>query len=118
MTAAYLEHRFGRAAYDELMTATRAKFEALRDAGKDHALVYADWDHPSADDRSIVYDKGAYVVHLLRAELGEDAFWRGLQHYTRTHWGRSVTSVDFQRAMEQSTGRDLGPFFRQWVHTP
>lgn len=116
MTAAWFEHRFGRARYDALIDAAREKVDALRAAGKDRALVFPDWNRPSADDRSIVYDKGAWVVHLLREELGEPAFWRGLQRYTRTHWGRSVSSLDFQRAMEAASGRDLQTFFRRWVH--
>jgi aminopeptidase N len=117
MTAAYLEHRFGRDAYLKQIDAARAKYEALAAAGKDHALVFDDWSSPSADDRSIVYDKGAYVLHRLREELGEDAFWTGLRRYTQSNWGRSVTTPDFQAAMEQAATRDLGAFFALWVYS-
>jgi aminopeptidase N len=116
MAAAYLEHRFGRAAYTAQIDAARAKYERLRGAGKDHALVYDDWTSPSADDRAIVYDKGAYVVHLLREELGEDAFWAGLFAYTQANWGSSVTTRDFEAAMERASGRDLDEFFARWVY--
>jgi aminopeptidase N len=116
MTAAYLEQRFGREAYMTQIDAARAKYEALRDAGRDHALVFDDWSRPSADDRSIVYDKGAYVVHLLRAELGDEVFWTGLRRYTQSNWGRSVATHDFQEAMEQASSRDLDAFFARWVY--
>jgi aminopeptidase N len=117
MTAAYFEHRFGHDAYFKQIDAARAKYEALAAAGKDHALVFDDWSSPSADDRAIVYDKGAYVLHRLREEIGDDAFWTGLRRYTVSNWGRSVTTPDFQTAMEQGASRDLGAFFARWVYS-
>jgi aminopeptidase N len=115
MTTAYLEHRFGRAAYDEQIAAARTKYDALRAQGLDKPLVFPDWDHPTAADRSLVYDKGTLVLHELRKLLGEERFWKGLKHYTRKHWGQSVETADFKRAMEEGSGADLSAFFRQWV---
>ena len=63
-----------------------------------------------------MYDKGAYVLHLLRAELGERAFWEGLRQYTRMYFGKSVITPDFQTAMEQASGKSLKEFFAQWVY--
>lgn len=116
MTAAYLEHRLGAAAYQENIDAAHDKYEALRQAGRDQSLVFPNWDAPTAQDRSLVYDKGAYVIHLLRQHLGERAFWTGLQTYTRQYWGKSVQTADFQHAMERSSGRDLSAFFNRWVY--
>jgi aminopeptidase N len=118
MAAAYLEHRFGRAEYLRHIDAARAKYEALRAAGRDQPLVFASWTNPSPEDRSIVYDKGAYVIHLLREELGEDAFWAGIRLYTTRHWERSVTTQDLERAMAEAAGRDLTEFFGRWVYAP
>lgn len=117
MTAAYLQQAQGEAAYQAQVQGWRARLDALRGKGADHALVYASWDAPSADDRAVVYRKGAYVLHLLRGELGEAAFWRGLRDYTRAHDGRSVVTADFQRAMEKAAGRSLQQFFDEWVYT-
>ncbi len=116
MTDAYLEHRFGTEEYYVQIDAAREKYEGIQKAGHDKPLVFPDWDHPTADDRSLVYDKGAYVVHLLRQELGEDQFWKGLRTYTQKFWGRSVVSQDFQQEMEQASGRDLSAFFEKWVY--
>lgn len=115
MTAAYLEHRFGRAVYDDQIAAARIKYDALRAQGLDKPLVFPDWDHPTAADRSLVYDKGTLVLHELRKLLGEDRFWKALKHYTRKHWGQSVETADFKRAMEEVSGVDLTAFFEQWV---
>jgi len=116
MAAAYKEHRFGRAAYDREIAASRERYERVRDAGGEHALTYASWTSPSPADRIIVYHKGAYVLHLLREQLGEDRFWRGIAAYTREHMGRSVTTADFQRSMEAAAGVTLSSFFQRWVY--
>ncbi|MGH8076746.1 MAG: M1 family aminopeptidase, partial [Lysobacter sp.] len=84
--------------------------------GKDRPLVYPDWNTPSGDDRAVVYQKGAYVLHLLREQLGERVFWRGIRAYTRANFGRSVVTADFQVAMERAAGRPLTQFFHEWVY--
>ena len=116
MASAYKEHRFGRAEYLREIEDYRASYEKVRAAGKDKSLVFPDWLHPTREDRILVYDKGAYVLHLLREELGERAFWAGIRAYTRAYFGKSVTTPDFQRAMERASGRDLSVFFSRWVY--
>ena len=116
MAAAYLEHRFGRALYMREIESYRANYEKVRDEGKDKSLVFPDWLNPTRDDRTLVYDKGAYVMHLLREEMGERAFWNGLRNFTKRHFGRSVVTQDFITAMEQANGKSLKPFFAKWVY--
>jgi aminopeptidase N len=116
MAAAYKEHRFGRAEYLREIEANRVNYLKVRDAGKERPLVFPNWTAPTAEDRILVYDKGAYVIHLLREELGERDFWAGMRHYTRTYFGKSVTTPDFQRAMEHAGGKNLTDFFAKWVY--
>ena len=118
MTCANMEHRFGLAEYQRQIDASRVKYQAIRAAGLDKSLVFADWDKPTSADRSLVYDKGALVMHELRGYLGEEKFWKGLKHYTQKHWGQSVETADFRKAMEVATGVDLSAFFKQWVEIP
>jgi aminopeptidase N len=115
MAAAYIQHRFGDAAYREIVEHWHQRVQRLVAAGKDHSLVYPQWNHPSRDDRAVVYQKGAYVLHLLREQMGERDFWNGIRSYTQEFRGRSVTTADFKSAMERSSGRNLDGFFRQWV---
>lgn len=115
MTAAYLEHRFGVAAYADNIEAAREKYLEIKAAGQDRSLVFPDWDKPTAADRSLVYDKGALVLHELRNVLGDVKFWKGLKHYTQKYWGQSVETADFRKAIEEATGTDLSGFFKQWV---
>ena len=116
MTAAYLEHRFGRASYIAEIERYRKSYEKMRDAGRDKSLVFPTWNKPTREDRRLVYDKGAYVVHLLREELGEKLFWQSFKEYTRKYWGKSVETKDFQNAMEKASGKDLSGFFNKWVY--
>jgi aminopeptidase N len=116
MAAAYLEHRFGRAAYLREIESNRANYEKVRVAGKDKSLVFPDWLRPTREDRTLVYDKGAYVLHLLREEMGERAFWNGIRLFTRRHFGKSVVTSDFGAAMEEANGKSLSEFFAKWVY--
>ena len=64
------------------------------------------------------YNKGALLLHMLRGEVGDSAFFRGVRDYYRTYRDSSVLSEDFQRVMEGGSGRDLGWFFHQWLYQP
>ncbi len=116
MAAAFLEHRFGRVAYLKEIETYHTNYEKVRAAGKDKSLVFPDWLNPTREDRTLVYDKGAYVLHLLRAEMGERAFWNGLRLFTRRHFGKSVVTSDFVSAMEEANGKSLKQFFAKWVY--
>ncbi len=62
-----------------------------------------------------IYEKGGCVLHMLRAELGDAAFWRGVRRYLERHRGGVVETRDLVRAMEDASGRALEGFFDQWV---
>jgi aminopeptidase N len=116
MAAAFMEQRFGRDDYLRTVEAWRSRYSAVREAGHDRSLVFPDWNRPTADDRALVYQKGAYVLHLLRETLGEARFWAAIRDYTRRYVGTSVTTVEFQQAMERSTRTNLSVFFKTWVY--
>ena len=67
---------------------------------------------------SRAYPKGAWVLHMLRHRLGEDAFWKGLQEYGTRHRLKTVETADFRKAMEQVSGRSLERFFYDWTERP
>jgi aminopeptidase N len=63
-----------------------------------------------------IYPKGATVLQMLRHQLGDSAFWGAIHHYTTSHMYGNVVTADLERAFEESTGRDFGAFFKQWVY--
>ncbi|MCH7563767.1 MAG: M1 family metallopeptidase [Gemmatimonadetes bacterium] len=64
------------------------------------------------------YQKGGWVLHMLRGVLGDEDFFTGIQEYFGRHAGDVILTADFQRSMEGVSGLDLEWFFRQWVHEP
>ena len=116
MAAAYKEQALGREAYLADVARWRRRIEQLRASGTEKPLVFPDWNRPTADDRALVYQKGALALHTLRDTLGETPFWAALRAYTREFAGKAVTTADFQRAVERSSGRRLDGFFDEWVY--
>jgi len=64
------------------------------------------------------YQKGAWVLHMLRKLIGDDAFFDGVRRYYAEFVHGTALSSDFQRVMERSSGKDLGWFFEQWLRRP
>ena len=64
------------------------------------------------------YQKGGFVLHMLRSELGDSAFFRGVRdYYARNKHATALTS-DIQDALERSSGRKLDGFFDRWLRRP
>jgi aminopeptidase N len=64
------------------------------------------------------YQKGAWVLSMLRTEIGDSAFWSGMREYYRRYRDSTALSEDFQRVMERAARRPLGWFFHQWLYQP
>jgi len=64
-----------------------------------------------------VYDKGGSVLHMLRHVLGDTLFFSSLRSYVADPRLRYATAIteDFRTACEQTSGRDLGFFFHEWI---
>ncbi len=67
-------------------------------------------------DSYLSYDKGSWVLHMLRRVLGDAVFFSALQHYGGTFAYGTATTEDFQAECEAISGRDLDKFFHQWVY--
>ena len=63
-----------------------------------------------------VYNKGSFVLGMLRRTIGDTAFFDTLELYLSRHAFGSVTTDDFRRAAEDASGLKLGWFFDQWVY--
>jgi aminopeptidase N len=62
------------------------------------------------------YQKGAWVLHMLRSQLGDDAFFRGIRDYYLTHKNATASSEDLRAALEKASGKNLRAFFARWVY--
>lgn len=64
---------------------------------------------------SLVYDKGAWVLHMLRKETGDSTFFRILRNYYQRYKYKNASTEDFKKIAEEISGRNLKQFFDQWV---
>ncbi len=62
------------------------------------------------------YQKGAWVLHMLRSNLGDDVFFRGIRAYYESHKNSVASTEDLRAALEKASGKDLGGFFTRWVY--
>jgi aminopeptidase N len=63
-----------------------------------------------------IYEKGSCVYHMIRAELGDELFWKAIQTFVRDNAHKTVETVDLLRAIEKATGRNLMFLFDQYVY--
>jgi aminopeptidase N len=64
------------------------------------------------------YQKGGWVLHMLRSQLGDSAFFQGLRDYYARHKHNTAMTSDLQSSLEKASGKQLGPFFDQWLRRP
>jgi aminopeptidase N len=78
-------------------------------------IVRHDFDDSGEFDQN-VYNKGGWVLYMLRRQLGEERFNRALKHYLEVNRGKNVVTADFVKAVEESTYASLQQFFNQWIY--
>jgi hypothetical protein len=66
--------------------------------------------------KTIGYDKGAMVFHMLRRQVGDEAFRGALKDIYRDRLFKKTSWTDIQKAFEASSRRSLQNFFDQWVY--
>jgi len=64
------------------------------------------------------YQKGGWILHMLRRKVGDTAFWEGIRTYYRQYKLSNALTEDFQYVMEAVSEQDLDQFFHQWLYEP
>ncbi|MGZ3861503.1 MAG: M1 family metallopeptidase, partial [Flavisolibacter sp.] len=64
------------------------------------------------------YQKGGWVLHMLRQELGDSLFRKTIQAYYQQYKGGNAETRDFEAVAEKVSGKDLKGFFDQWLYGP
>jgi len=67
-------------------------------------------------DGNLSYNKGGWVVHMLRGVMGDPAFFAGLADYRAQYGYGSATTEQLRDVMEAASGLDLDAFFQQWIY--
>ncbi|PJJ83346.1 M1 family metallopeptidase [Mucilaginibacter auburnensis] len=117
MTHYYLENKYGIDTLKKRLVADRAKVLAFE---KDRLKPVVD----TSERRDFMvmlnansYEKGSWVLHMLRRKLGEEAFWKGIREYYAEYKGGNANTMDFMKVMEKASGKDLDVFIKQWLYT-
>lgn len=116
LTHLYMQSRYGDAIFRQRLIADRSKI-----------LSFVNLNPlPVVDSSSALmellnansYEKGSWVLHMLREQTGDSAFRRIIQTYYDRFRGRNAETADFMKIAEEVTGKNLGNFFLQWLFTP
>jgi tetratricopeptide (TPR) repeat protein len=114
--------RYSEAMYVENAAGAAGLEEAVKDMSVG-ALAYdtiplssaGKLDPFSTEFQSLVTDKGAMILHMLRWVLGEDKYLKTMREFTETYSGKSATIDDFRAIAEKYYGEQLTWFFSQWL---
>lgn len=101
----YEEHKNG-------IDALRKSMILIKDKFNDETLYAPKFDLFS----STIYDKGAWVLHMLRNKIGDKLFFSLLKEYYEKYKYKNASTQQFQKLAEEVSGKDLTTFFNQWVY--
>ncbi|GAB4498100.1 MAG: M1 family aminopeptidase [Saprospiraceae bacterium] len=109
----WLEHKYGRddADYHEMQEQQGYIFSA---AGGGHPLIHFGYENREDMFDAHSYNKGGAVLHMLRRQVGDDAFFTALNRYLKKNEYTDVEAHELRLAFEDVTGQDLNWFFNQW----
>jgi aminopeptidase N len=111
----YREHHEGRDAFVEGLKRSRASILQTQAKLADAPVVHRNLSDMERVLNGLVYEKGGWVLHMLRREIGTDVFWTGIREYYRRYRDRNAATDDLRQVMEQASGQDLQWFFAQWL---
>lgn len=115
-TTLFIEYAYGKEKFVEVLQKSRQQVYEFYKNNKDYRIVHNNLKDMSKVTTIQTYQKGGWVLHMLRQEIGDDAFQRGFQAYYRKYMNRNATTADFIKEIEQASGRDLQTFFQQWLY--
>ena len=84
--------------------------------GQRRPIVTKHYANPDAVFDTYAYPRGGAVLHMLRTFLGEDNWWRSLNHYLTKYAHQPVETAELRIAIEETTGQPMDWFFDEWVY--
>jgi aminopeptidase N len=111
----YQEQFEGRDAFQAALGSSREAVLAAAQKLPDAAVVHRNLSDMERVLNTLVYQKGGWVLHMLRREIGVENFWAGIREYYRRYRDSNASTDDLRKIMEAASKQDLGPFFTQWL---
>ena len=116
-TLLFIEHAYGKEEYKKEMAKGKKLFDTYFEKDPNYSIV-ADRtaEMGPVTNYAVTYQKGAWVLLMLRDLIGEQAFKKGIRAYYKKFMNANATTKDFRFEMEKASHTDLGYFFNQWLH--
>ena len=115
-TLLFIENAYG---HEEFLSGIKAARKTVYDLSKKDS-TFAIVANRSAETgpvtSGITYQKGAWVLHMLRERMGNDTFRKGIQAYYKKYINANTSTSDFIAEMEKASGQDLKAFFGQYLY--
>lgn len=116
LTHLYIEKNWGRDSFLKRMQADRQAIIRFAINSKQPVVDTVSKGMELLNTNS--YQKGSWVLHMLRQQVGDSVFQKIIQTYYQQYKGKNADSKDFQTVAEKVSGKDLTLFFYQWLHQP
>jgi aminopeptidase N len=84
--------------------------------GNRRPIVTVRYSDPDELFDAYAYPRGGAVLSMLRFVLGEELFWKAINHYVKENQWQNVETSDLNAAIEEATGQNLSWFFDEWVY--
>jgi aminopeptidase N len=117
-TALFIEHAYGAEKFQEEMKLERKQVLDYLQKNSYAPVVHENISDMSKVTSPLTYQKGSWVLHMLRTMIGDEKFKAGIQSYYRKYMNATATTENFRREMEIASGMDLSSFFKQWLNQP
>ena len=117
-TLLFIEHQYGKDAFMEGLASSKKRVDEFDKKNPEYRIVHDNLTDMSKVTSIQTYQKGSWILHMLRGMVGTDVFWKGIQAYYKKYKDSNATTEDFQREMEEASGLDLTDFFQQWLYSP
>lgn len=115
--ALWTEHAHGDSAFLTEMRDIRAKM-LKSPITVEKAVIDTTLDDLRKVLNTNVYEKAGFTLHMLRREIGDSAFFRGIRAYYSANRHGNALTADLQSAFERASARELDWFFDQWMRRP
>jgi len=114
--ALYVENDRGEDEYLMEMEGNRERY--LREDSTEYRrpIVHNFYEDPDQMFDRHTYQKGAWVLQMIRYVLGDELWWKAIHHYGEKYDGYTVETNDFKEAIEEATGRSLEWLFEEWLY--
>ena len=117
-TLLFIEDEYGKDEYIKGIIKARKSVYDMSVKMPDFSIVSERTAEKEDVTSGITYQKGAWVIHMLRNLMGEKNFKKGIQNYYAKYFNANTTTSEFRAEMEKVSGKDLKLFFKQWLYQP